>query len=93
MDQAFRERPDEVEQSAAQILAHLARRPTGEAEPAGAQALAQGAMRMLQRADPQHGGFGGAPKFPTPTSLDLLLAAVDVLPERKAREALEQGGG
>ena len=37
----------------------------------------------------EHGGFGGAPKFPTPTSLDLLLAAGDALPERKAREALD----
>jgi hypothetical protein len=46
-------------------------------------------MKLLQQADPDHGGFGDAPKFPTPTSLDLLLAAADVLPERKAREAVE----
>ena len=46
-------------------------------------------MRLLQGADPEHGGFGGAPKFPTPTSLAMLLAAVDALPEPKAREALE----
>jgi uncharacterized protein YyaL (SSP411 family) len=89
IDEAVRERPDEVEQSAAQILAHLAKRPAGTAESPGAETLAQSAMRMLQRADPQHGGFGGAPKFPTPTTLDLLLAAIDTLPAHKAQEALD----
>ena len=89
MDQAYRERPDDVEKSAAQILAHLAKRPSGDAPPPGADCLAQGSLRMLQRVDPENGGFGGAPKFPTPTSLDGLLAGVDVLPERKAREALD----
>ena len=65
-----------------------ARRARGLRLP-GAEAAEQGALRLLQRADTEHGGFGGAPKFPTPTSLDLLLAACDVLPERKAREALD----
>jgi uncharacterized protein YyaL (SSP411 family) len=89
IDEAYRERPQEVEHSAEQILAHLAKRPTGVAEGPGADTLAQSALRMLQRADLQHGGFGGAPKFPTPTTLDLLLAGIDVLPERKGQEALE----
>ena len=75
--------------SAAEITEALARRPVAGGALPGAEAAAQGAMRLLQRADTEHGGFGGAPKFPTPTSLDLLLAAGDVLPERKAREALE----
>ena len=84
---AYRERRDEVLRSAAQITEALAQRPTPGGAPPGASAAAQGALRLLQRADPEHGGFGGAPKFPTPPSLDLLLAAQDVLPERKAREA------
>jgi uncharacterized protein len=87
--QAYRDRRDEVLRSADEITAALARRPVpGNALPT-AEGVAQGALRLLQRADPEHGGFGGAPKFPTPPSLDLLLAAVDVLPERKAREALD----
>ena len=87
--QAWRDRRDEVTKSAAEITEALARRPRpGEALP-GTEAAEQGALRLLQRADTEHGGFGGAPKFPTPTSLDLLLAACDALPERKAREALE----
>ena len=53
----------------------------------GAASAAQGAMRLLQRADSHYGGFASAPKFPTPPYLFLLLAALDVLPERKAEEA------
>ena len=88
--EAYRVRRDEVGESAAQILAALRQRPAGRAsETPGAETVARAAARLLQQADPEHGGFGGAPKFPTPPSLDLLLVAVDVLPERKAREALE----
>jgi hypothetical protein len=90
VEQAWRERRGEVVESAAQIVRALERRPAGGgAAPDGAECAAAAAARLLQRADPQHGGFGGAPKFPTPTSLDLLLAACDALPERKAAEALE----
>jgi uncharacterized protein YyaL (SSP411 family) len=89
--EAYRVRRDEVGESAGRILAALRQRPEGRAgETSGAETAARAAAHLLQQADPEHGGFGGAPKFPTPTSLDLLLAAVDVLPERKAREALEQ---
>ncbi len=84
---AWSSRRDEVTRSADEITATLARRPAPGSSVPGAAAAASGAQRLLQRADPDHGGFGGAPKFPTPTSLDLLLAATDVLPERKAREA------
>jgi uncharacterized protein YyaL (SSP411 family) len=87
---AYRSRRDEVDQNAARIVEALAKRADGPAEEApGAQCAAQAAMKLLQHADPEHGGFGGAPKFPTPTSLDLLLAASDVLPDHKAREAVD----
>jgi uncharacterized protein YyaL (SSP411 family) len=87
---AYRSRRDEVDDNAARIVEALSRRSQGAADEApSAQCAAQAAMKMLQQADPQHGGFGGAPKFPTPTSLDLLLAASDALPERKAREAVD----
>jgi hypothetical protein len=90
VEQAWRERRDDVEGSAAQIVAALAKRPEpGASAQPSAEWAARAATRLLQRADTQHGGFGGAPKFPTPTSLDLLLAACDALPARKAREALE----
>jgi uncharacterized protein YyaL (SSP411 family) len=90
VDQDWRERADEVIASAEQITRALGARPSGAAgTPPGAHTLERAGLRLLQRADPGHGGFGGAPKFPTPTSLDALLAAADVLPERKAREAVD----
>ncbi len=90
VEDAYRNRRDEVEKAGRQIVEALSRRPEGQAGRApGAETLAQAAMRLLQRADDAHGGFGSAPKFPTPPYLFTLLAALDVLPERKAREALE----
>jgi uncharacterized protein YyaL (SSP411 family) len=90
VERAWRTRGDEVRRSAAEIVEALGRRPAGVAsEPPGVTTGVRGALRLLQGADPEHGGFGGAPKFPTPAYLDLLLAAADHLPERKAREALD----
>jgi hypothetical protein len=90
VERAWSNQREDVETSAGQILRALAERPAGTAEaPPGRANLAAGASSLLENADRQHGGFGGAPKFPTPTSLDLLLAAADVLPEPEAASALE----
>jgi uncharacterized protein YyaL (SSP411 family) len=79
----------EVEQSANDVVAQLARRPSGVAtQPPGAHSLRDAATQLLQGADRESGGFGGAPKFPTPTSLEALLAAIDVLPAAIAQDAL-----
>ena len=37
--------------------------------PPGAGSVAHGAREILRVADPVNGGFGAAPKFPTPTNL------------------------
>lgn len=70
----LREHPDEVERhntAMADILTQLSRAPAPG--PLDAQAL-QAARQHLQDAfDPQHGGFGSAPKFPHPTSIERLL--------------------
>ena len=87
---AFRKRPEEVEQNAAQILAALEEQPQGQARATpGVEHLLAGARALLQSADLQHGGFGGGPKFPTPTNLALLLCAVDLLPRPEAERALQ----
>jgi uncharacterized protein YyaL (SSP411 family) len=44
---------------------------------------------LLSQADRTHGGIGGAPKFPTPTSLELLLAGCELLPAKQAADALD----
>ncbi|HEU4428931.1 MAG TPA: thioredoxin domain-containing protein [Myxococcota bacterium] len=78
---AWRERRDQVDETARQVLAALRERPRGMASaPPGLEQLLGAARRVMQSADPEHGGFGGAPKFPTPANLDLLLAAAPLLP-------------
>jgi hypothetical protein len=80
----------EVEESASKVVAQLARRPAGVAtQPPGAHSLCDAATGLLEGADSESGGFGGAPKFPTPTSLEALLAAADVLPAATAQAALD----
>ncbi|MDJ0788842.1 MAG: thioredoxin domain-containing protein [Myxococcota bacterium] len=78
---------DQVESSAGQVIQALAQQPRGVAEslPGEATVLA-GAASLMERADRQHGGFGPGPKFPTPSSLDLLLHALPLLPAEARAE-------
>jgi uncharacterized protein len=86
---AYREQRDQVDETAGRILQALRARPTGVAEGLpGPEQLAGAARELLERADREHGGFGGAPKFPTPTNLELVLAACDALPPAEAEDAL-----
>jgi len=89
VDRAWRERRAEVEESAGTILQALRTRPRGVASALpGAAGLVEAAHALLQGADAEHGGFGGAPKFPMPASLDGLLAALPLLPAEDRRGAL-----
>jgi uncharacterized protein YyaL (SSP411 family) len=65
----------------------------------GAGALARAAGALLERYDPLWGGFGGAPKFPQPTTLEVLAqnswrsgdaASLDAL--RRTLDAMSSGG-
>jgi hypothetical protein len=72
--EAYRSRREQVIQSGAHLLSALARaaeRPPGVG--AGVKLL-DGAYRALaNQYDEVHGGFGRAPKFPQPVTLELLL--------------------
>ncbi len=47
--------------------------PTRAGNLAGPDAIREAAERLARSYDAVHGGFGGAPKFPTPVTLELLL--------------------
>ncbi len=72
---AFVNRRDEVRERAPQMRTRLA--AIAQVEPAdapGAPMLVEAVEQLRAAADPQRGGFGGAPKFPPASALELLLA-------------------
>ena len=74
--QAFREQRDKVEQQATELTRHLNLRVELAAEDlteSPAQVRSRAATALLQAADHTHGGFGGAPKFPQPYYLQLMV--------------------
>ncbi|HKN51181.1 MAG TPA: thioredoxin domain-containing protein [Amycolatopsis sp.] len=72
--QAWRERPDELRTGAKQIIAHLTEQTGPLRESVVDDAVLAAAVEKLQaEADPVHGGFGGAPKFPPSMVLEFLL--------------------
>lgn len=78
--QLWSERRADLVQSAETLVARLAeqQRGAGASAPgggtvAGADTLAAGVAQFEQAFDAEHGGFGGAPKFPRPAELLFLL--------------------
>jgi uncharacterized protein len=73
---AFETQREEIRERAAGVRARLG--AIGEVEPRpdlpGAPELEEAVRRLLGAADRRNGGFGGAPKFPPASSLELLLA-------------------
>ena len=71
---AYRERRDDVEKQNAALRDLFARVEPADADvPLTVAPLAQATLQLKRQFDAHHGGFGGAPKFPHPTSLELLL--------------------
>jgi uncharacterized protein YyaL (SSP411 family) len=91
---AFQGRRDELRARAGRTRAHLG--AIGRIEPAdeepGVELLAQAVERLLQSADPVRGGFGGAPKFPPASALELLLARGVTDTVEKTLDAMLAGG-
>lgn len=82
---AWTEQRDQIEANAGTIAEALVARPEGETNGvAGAETVAAAARLIFQGADHAHGGFGRGPKFPTPTSLEFLTAALDFVPREEA---------
>jgi hypothetical protein len=97
---AWRNKGDQVRAKAAQLTATLARQAPSTPSPWDGETLDSAADALAADFDAAHGGFGGAPKFPSALSLEFLvrhhertgsaraLEIVEVSCERMARGAL-----
>jgi uncharacterized protein YyaL (SSP411 family) len=76
VSRAYRERPDEIKRSAQGLATHIVSQDLSPSAPEvelSARVLDQAVSRLGQQTDTNHGGFGGAPKFPQAMVLDFLL--------------------
>jgi uncharacterized protein YyaL (SSP411 family) len=73
--QAYRERRADVERAAEDLVRYLQQqsRPPLQAAPLREQFLDEAARNLVPHYDREHGGFGTAPKFPSPLQLEFLL--------------------
>jgi uncharacterized protein YyaL (SSP411 family) len=75
IEQVWEERKDEVENSAEKVSKLLGQVPEGgvSGEELGEEVLAAAYGQLARSFDDRYGGFGSAPKFPTPQNLLFLL--------------------
>ena len=78
--QLYRERRDDIRKQNASLVEALASLDPGAGAGAGAEGTPPSAAvidtargALMQSHDARHGGFGGAPKFPHPTSIERLM--------------------
>jgi uncharacterized protein YyaL (SSP411 family) len=92
MADAFRERPDDIAETAESILSGLQHSSAvGESSELLSTELLDEAYRgIIRNYDPTNGGFGSAPKFPPAMTLEFLLHIYDRTAEPKALEIVEQ---
>ena len=86
--EAFRTRPEEIQQSAWEILSELRRMGLAEqsSETINLQLLDNAYRGLARNYDPRHGGFGGAPKFPSSMNLEFLLRTFKRMGDAQALE-------
>jgi uncharacterized protein len=91
---AFESRREEIDERAPEMRARLG--AIGRMEPEGdapqATVLEETIERLRSSADPQRGGFGGAPKFPPASALELLLARGERTIVARTLDAMLAGG-
>jgi uncharacterized protein YyaL (SSP411 family) len=91
---AFESRREELRERAPETRLRLgaigAIEPSGEAP--GAELLAETIAALEAGADMERGGFGGAPKFPPSSALELLLARDATAPVERTLDAMMAGG-
>ncbi len=92
--EAWRERRTEIEQQGEQIVEQLGVSARIEPDPGEPEPglLDTAAAAIADREDHLNGGFGGAPKFPQASAIELLLAREDPSPALRALRAMARGG-
>jgi uncharacterized protein YyaL (SSP411 family) len=101
MAAAFHDRRKDVEEQAEEMAKamrhHLEERSQPAPEPPSGAVASRAVDALARRLDRQHGGFGGAPKFPTPSNLYLLLEMAAERPDAgemltSSLDAMARGG-
>lgn len=88
VSEAWGSRRDELQNSADELTQAVIRMggPQGEKATPGEQLLLNAQTALEQSSDKHHGGFGGAPKFPHPMSVRLMLRLAQRTGESFTRE-------
>lgn len=73
VSEAYRERKTDIAGQTENLLNALEQRATAPATALNTSVIAAGVEQLKSSFDPQHGGFGGAPKFPNEPDWVLLL--------------------
>jgi len=91
---AYRERPDDVQQTAASILSELKRSTTTleSSELLSPELLDTAYRGIIKNYDATNGGFGGAPKFPPAMTLEFLLHTFHRTGKQQALEIVRYTG-
>jgi uncharacterized protein YyaL (SSP411 family) len=91
---AYREQRDDVARAAGQLVRHI--RSSAVAAPSDeplTAAILDDAVRTLRaQFDARHGGWGGAPKFPAASVIELLLRRGETGMSRQTLDAMAEGG-
>ncbi len=91
---AFERQRDEIREKAPEMRARLG--AIGQVKPASespqATVLEEAVERLRASADMRRGGFGGAPKFPPASALELLLARDETAIVERTLDAMLAGG-
>jgi uncharacterized protein YyaL (SSP411 family) len=91
---AFERKREEIHERAPEMRARLG--AIGQVEPAAgapqAPMLVEATAQLRAAADMERGGFGGAPKFPPASALELLLARNDLEVVERTLDAMLAGG-
>jgi uncharacterized protein len=84
LTRAWREERDEIFRVGSQVAGHVQERAVASGEGLTRESLNAIAAAMLEAYDRTHGGWGSAPKFPQPMSLDFMLRRALSAPDQRA---------